>query len=211
VTPGVLGLCVCERDCTRYRATSRMSSHAWTVGAGLLLSLTLMGSSRKVFGDATVKQYLVPHRADIGVATFFNIGFSLAVQLGLTDSSWAPGGPQHLLPVAIVQLGYLQSLIDRRDFGLRLALLVGAWLMLAVANTADAWQAVVGLEIFTLWIVKLFPPSVAAQTKPKRSKRSKMTTSAPAALDEEAGRLQASPARPARGGAKSKRGGGRKR
>ena len=184
--------------------------HAWTVGVGLLLSLTLMGSSRKIFGDDIVKQYLIPHRVDIGVATFFNIGFSFAVQFGFIESSWEPGGSHHLLSALVVQLGYLQSLIDRRDFGLRLVVLVGAWLALTFANLTAAWQVVAVMEVLTRRIVKLFPPVPIPHIKPKRNKRSK-SSNATSASDEEAARLRVSPARTRPRGGKSNRSSARKR
>lgn len=146
--------------------------YALGLAGGLLLSLTLMGSSRKIFGPDVVTRYLVPHRVDIGVATFFNIGFSALAAFGVLDPLvWGPGGDQHMYSVAVVQLGYLQSLIDRRDFGGRLLLLVLVWLSLAV-NVKNA-VVTIALEVLSLWVVKLIVPHTGAVAKPAQSRSSK--------------------------------------
>lgn len=150
------------------------------LAGGLLASLTVMGSSRKMFGSEVVARYLVPHRADIGFATFFNIGFSVAIGIGLLDSSFGPGGQLHGYSATIVQLGYLQSLIDRRDFHRLLILLpVGLALALAVLNE---WSvATASIEVLSLWAVKLILPpraqAVAARVKPKGKGKAKAAAS----------------------------------
>ena len=150
------------------------------LAGGLLASLTAMGSSRKIFGPEVVARYLVPHRADIGFATFFNIGFSVAIGIGLLDSSFGPGGQLHGYSATIVQLGYLQSLIDRRDFHRLLILLpVGLALALAVLNE---WSvATASIEVLSLWAVKLILPpraqAVAARVKPKGKGKAKAAAS----------------------------------
>ena len=65
---------------------ARARARVPALAGGLLVSLTLMGSSRKIFGPEVVQQYLVPHRVDIGVATFFSIGIAVSVQLGLLST-----------------------------------------------------------------------------------------------------------------------------
>ena len=150
------------------------------LAGGLLASLTVMGSSRKMFGSEVVARYLVPHRADIGFATFFNIGFSVAIGIGLLDSSFGPGGQLHGYSATIVQLGYLQSLIDRRDFHRLLILLpVGLALALAVLNE---WSvATASIEVLSLWAVKLILPpkaqAAAARAKPKGKGKAKAAAS----------------------------------
>jgi hypothetical protein len=121
----------------------------------LLTSLTLMGVSRKVFGQEAVARRLVPHRADIGVAAFFTIGVAACVELGFVDATWAPGGQYHLMAAAFSQLGYLASLLSRGDLPPthphRLALLIVVWAGLA---TGGAHVQIV-VETASLWIVKL--------------------------------------------------------
>ena len=139
------------------------------LAAGLLASLTAMGSSRKVFGPDVVAKWLVPHRTDIGIATFFSIGFALACEVGLMDSGvWAPGGSQHLMQSAVVQLGYLQSLLARRDFGARALVLVLVWVLLAVF--ASSPLPTVAVEVFSLWVVKLRLPSAEELAPAKKGK-----------------------------------------
>ena len=125
------------------------------LAGGLIASLTLMGASRKVFGPATVERYLVPHRADIGIATFLNIGVAASVQLGALGVAFGVGGEMHLVPAGLAQLGYLASLISRGDLPPahphRLVLLVLVWVGLAVSS---AWAQVL-FEVTSLWIVKL--------------------------------------------------------
>ena len=133
------------------------------LASGLLASLTLMGASRKVLGLA-VERYLVPHRADIGIATFFSIGFSLAICCGLVDGAWGPGGSQHPLPTTVVQLGYLLSLIARRDFSMRLILLLFVWFGLLLCSEHAVGTVV--LEVVSLWVVKLHICPVDAGTSP---------------------------------------------
>ena len=120
-----------------------------------LLSLTLMGASRKVFGPDVVAQRLVPHRGDIGAAAFFSIGIGALVQFGVIGSTWGPGGESHIWPILISQAGYLSSLVARNDLPPktphRFLLLVLVWIGLASATAA----AQVLLEVASLWIVKL--------------------------------------------------------
>ena len=120
-----------------------------------LLSLTLMGASRKVFGPEVVAQRLVPHRGDIGAAAFFLIGIGGCVQLGMIGGNWGPGGESHKFPIVISQLGYLSSLIARNDLPPknphRLLLLMLVWVGLASCSAITQ----VLLEVASLWIVKL--------------------------------------------------------
>ena len=134
-----------------------------------LISLVLMGASRKVFGPEVVAQRLVPHRGDIGAAAFFSIGVGALVQLGLIGAKWGPGGASHLAVAALAQLGYLSSLVARGDLPPanphRLVLLVEVvWLGLLKGSAASTQ---VLLEVAALWIVKLrlspAPATKAAQ------------------------------------------------
>ena len=150
------------------------------LAGGLLASLTAMGSSRKIFGPEVVARYLVPHRADIGFATFFNIGFSVAIGIGLLDGSFGPGGQLHGYSATIVQLGYLQSLIDRRDFH-RLLILLPLGLALALAVLNELTVATSSIEVLSLWAVKLMLPpkaqAAAARAKPKGKGKAKAAAS----------------------------------
>ena len=132
-----------------------MSTHSSALAGYLLLSLTAMGVSRKIFGPEIVSQRLVPHRSDIGVATFFTIIVAAAVHMGMLDASLGPGGDQHLIPAAIAQLGYLTSLVLRGDLPPkhphRLVLLVLVWVGLATGTG----ELQVLLQVASLWIVKL--------------------------------------------------------
>ena len=128
---------------------------AATLAGALLGSLTIMGVSRKIFGHEAVSQRLVPHRADIGVATFFNIGVGVSVELGLLSIAYGPGGDKHLVPAMLAQLGYLSSLVARQDLPPqhphRLVLLLVVWIGLVI-GTARVQLLV---EVTSLWIVKL--------------------------------------------------------
>ena len=122
------------------------------LAGGLLVSLTLMGSSRKIFGPEVVQQYLVPHRVDIGVATFFSIGIAVSVQLGLLSTSWGVGGASHIVVAALAQLGYLMSLIGRGDLlSSRLFLLILTWVGIVLGTVTVQ----VVMEVASLWVVKL--------------------------------------------------------
>ena len=117
------------------------------LAGGLLVSLTLMGSSRKIFGPEVVQQYLVPHRVDIGVATFFSIGIAVSVQLGLLSTSWGVGGASHIVVAALAQLGYLMSLIGRGDLlSSRLFLLILTWVGIVLGTVTV--QVVMEVELF---------------------------------------------------------------
>ena len=120
-----------------------------------LISLILMGASRKVFGPEVVAQRLVPHRGDIGAAAFFSIGVGVLVQLGVIGTHWGPGGASHLPLAALAQVGYVSSLVARGDLPPahphRLVLLVIVWL--GLLKGAASTQIV--LEVASLWIVKL--------------------------------------------------------
>ena len=168
---------------TQYAPTADMDGVVLpplALAGGLLASLTVMGSSRKMFGSEVVARYLVPHRADIGFATFFNIGFSVAIGIGLLDSSFGPGGQLHGYSATIVQLGYLQSLIDRRDFH-RLLILLPLGLALALAVLNEWSVATASIEVLSLWAVKLILPpraqAVTARVKPKGKGKAKAAAS----------------------------------
>ena len=112
-----------------------------------------------------VAQRLVPHRGDIGAAAFFSIGVGALVQLGMLGSQWGPGGEKHLFAAAFSQLGYLSSLVSRKDLPPaqphRLLLLLCVWAGL-IASTTAAVQVL--LEVASLWIVKLrLNPGAPAQ------------------------------------------------
>jgi len=135
------------------------------VAGAHLLSLVLMGASRKVFGPEVVAERLVPHRGDIGAAAFFSIGVGALVQLGLLGTKWAPGGSSHLAVALLAQLGYLASLVARGDLPPthphRLVLLVVVWFGLLSATQKGSAMTQVLLEVASLWIVKLrFPAAV---------------------------------------------------
>ena len=135
------------------------------VAGAHLLSLVLMGASRKVFGPEVVAERLVPHRGDIGAAACFSIGVGVLVQLGLLGTKWAPGGSSHLAVALLAQLGYLASLVARGDLPPthphRLVLLVIVWFGLLSATQKGSASTQVVLEVASLWIVKLrFPAAV---------------------------------------------------
>ena len=152
-----------------------MVQHAGAaIAGGLLASLSLMGASRKVLGPDVVGRRLVPHRGDIGSATFFSIGVGVCVELGYLSSEWAAGGAQHWMPAAVAQLGYLSSLIARRDLPPahphRLALLLAVWLGLAFGPAAVQ----IAVQVAALWIVKLrlapeAPATGSADSQPSSS------------------------------------------
>ena len=154
-----------------------MSDFAGAALAGAhLLSLTLMGASRKVFGPEVVAQRLVPHRGDIGVAAFFSIGIGALVQLGVIGSTWGPGGESHKFPMIVSQLGYLSSLVARKDLPPkhphRLVLLVLVWFGLTTGTAVTQ----VLLQVASLWIVKLrlnpSPPAAASKKSTAAGKKS---------------------------------------
>jgi hypothetical protein len=126
----------------------------YALGGALLLSLSLMGASRKVFGSRAT-EWLVPHRADIGLVAFGTVGFSACVALGLVGADWAPGGPMHFVPAALAQLFYLVSLVARGDLPPRhperLVLLLVCWFGIALGEA----QLQVAMQVASLWIVKL--------------------------------------------------------
>ena len=137
-------------------------SHGFVLAGTLLFSLTLMGASRKVFGPDVVAQRLVPHRGDIGIAAFLTIGIGACIGLGIVPHSFGPGDAQHWIPAAIAQLGYVSSLIARKDLGVRLLLLILAWLCIA---SGEANLQVLA-ETASLWIVKLhLKPSIDPKAK----------------------------------------------
>ena len=145
---------------------------ATALAGALLLSLILMGVSRKVLGAEVVSRRLVPHRGDIGVATFFNIGVAACVGLSLISSAWGPGGEMHYIPASLAQLGYLASIIARNDLPPahphRLLVLMAIWFGLAtstlILDVGAAASAQVLLEVMSLWVVKLrLNPSLHTQ------------------------------------------------
>jgi hypothetical protein len=167
-----------------------MSGGAMLAGA-LLASLTAMGLSRKLFGPKVVEQHLVPHRTDIGIATFFSIGWSLATHFSLIDPMWGPGGAQHGYPCVLVQIGYLSSLVDRRDFGARLGLLALNWFLLALAVSSTA--GTVALETLSLWVVKLrVRPAGSSRTRTRIDATERRRTSSPSRAIPKNGSLKGS-------------------
>lgn len=149
------------------QATLSMVGPNIALAGALLTSLFLMGFSRKVFGVVTVSRRLVPHRADIGIATFFNIIVAVSVSVGLTDEKWGAGGKHHIVPAVLVQLGYLMSLVARKDLPPkhphRLMMLATIW----VSLTAVPAMLQVVLEVASLWVVKLrYPGTAQAEAVP---------------------------------------------
>ena len=131
-------------------------SPAAALAASLVMSLILMGSSRKVFGPEVVARWLVPHRADIGCATFLAIGVAVLVHIGLLDSSFGPGGAAHYVPVVGAQIGYFLSLVSRKDLPPahphRAFALTLVWLGLVVSPGV---ATTIALEVASVWTVKL--------------------------------------------------------
>lgn len=186
-----------------------------------LLSLTLMGASRKIFGRETVEAHLVPHRGDIGAGAFFSICFGVLAHFGAIQSKWGPGGDYHLLLAALSQLGYLSSLIARGDLPPahphRLSLLILVWssLLLLEGLSLGAASIQVLLEVASLWIVKARPfgsPNLGPVNAKKgsaplsKAQKSRASTS-PTLKRGSAGKGKSAPAAARKGGRKT---GGRK-
>jgi len=129
----------------------------------MLLSLTVMSTSRKVLGPVEVSKWLVGHRTDIGVGVGWTIALMIGVGMSVLPASVAPGGTRHLIAVVFPQqLLFLRSLVERKDLPPRhfnrLILLVLAWAGLLAASSGHwtaAPRAEIALEVATLWVVKL--------------------------------------------------------